>query len=141
MEQAANANVLQKLNNTDLTLSDSATDLRGFKVIDRSGQEIGHISDLFIDERERNVRMLQVSAGGVLGLGDRHFLVPVEAIVRFGNGEVQVDQTVDRVVNSPAYNPNLISRPAREYWEPIYGYYGILPYWTAVPLTGEERLR
>jgi sporulation protein YlmC with PRC-barrel domain len=136
MNPDANKNLLQKLNNTDLTLSDSAQDIRGSRVIDRNGEEIGHISDLFIDERERNVRMLQVSAGGLLGLGDSHFLVPVEAIARFGSGEVQIDQTLDRVVHSPPYNPNLISRPAREYWEPIYGYYGLPPYWsteTAAP--------
>lgn len=128
-QRHANDDLLQKLNNTDLSLSDSTQDTRGYMVRDRHGEEIGRVSDLFIDERERSVRMLQVSAGGVLGLGDEHFLVPVEAIAHVSKDEIHVDQTREHVVNSPKYNPNLISRPPREYWEPFYGYYGFSPYW------------
>ena len=142
--QHVNNDVMQKLNDTNLTLADSRQDIRGRKVIDRHGEEIGHVSDLFIDEAERNVRMLQISAGGFLGLGDRHFLLPVDAISTVGKDEVHIDQTREHVVNSPAYDPKLIARPSREYWEPYYGYYGLSPYWgtgymyPGVPLYPED---
>ena len=65
----------------------------------------------------RKVRMLQVRAGGFLGLGERHFLIPMGAVA-------SVDQNREHVLNSPAYDPNLIPVPMSECWEPFYGYYG-----------------
>jgi sporulation protein YlmC with PRC-barrel domain len=123
-------NVLQKLNTSDLHLSNFAQDIRGAHVIDPNGATIGAISDLYIDERDRDIRMLEISAGGALGFGHRWYLLPADAIVRVGAGDVHVNQTLERVTPSPAYNPNRLSRPAREYWEPFYGYYGFPPYWS-----------
>ena len=120
---------LEKLSDTRLTLGDSAQDIRNRKVVDRHGDEIGHVSDLFIDQDERKVQMLEVRAGGFLGLGDRHFLLPVSAITSVSKAEVHVNQTRDRIVGSPAYDPALIVAPTRDYWGPYYGYYGMLPYW------------
>ncbi len=127
--QHATNTELAKLNDTDLALADSAQDIRNRKVIDRHNEEIGRVSALFIDVGERKVRMLEVRAGGFLGLGDRHFLLPVDAITSVAKDRVHINETRDRVVNSPAYDPALIDRPPREYWEPFYGYYGLSPYW------------
>jgi sporulation protein YlmC with PRC-barrel domain len=127
--QPATNTELEKLSETELTLADADQDIRNCKVIDRHNEEIGHVSDLFIDPGERKVRMLEVRAGGFLGLGDRHFLLPVDAITRVAKDEVHVNQTRDRIVHSPAYDPNLIVRPPRIDWEPYYGYYGFSPYW------------
>lgn len=67
--------VLVQLSDTNLTLSDPNEDIRDRKVTDQHGADIGHVSGLFIDRDEKKVRMLQVAAGGFLGLGERHFLV------------------------------------------------------------------
>jgi len=120
---------LEKLNDTDLTLANTDQDIRNRKVIDRNNEEIGHVSGLFIDHAERKVRMLEVRAGGFLGLGDRHFLLPVDAITSVSEDDVHVNETRDRIAHSPAYDPTLIVKPPREYWEPYYGYYGFSPYW------------
>ena len=77
----------EKLNVTGLSLADASQDIRNRKVIDRHGDEIGHVSDLFIDQDERKVRMLEIRAGGFLGIGDRHALLPVEAITRVTKDE------------------------------------------------------
>jgi hypothetical protein len=87
------------------------------------------VTDLYIDEPEKKLRMLEISAGGFFGLGARHILLPVDAITAIGKDEVHINQTLDHVVQSPTYDPSLIERPAREYWEPFYGYYGLSPYW------------
>ncbi len=120
---------LEKLKDTGLELADRSQDIRGRKIVDASGTDIGHISGLFIDEGERKVRMLEVSAGGFLGIGDHHVLVPVEAITSVAEDQVHVNETRDRVTHSPAYNPNIVDRPANDFWSPYYGYYGIAPYW------------
>jgi sporulation protein YlmC with PRC-barrel domain len=136
---------LEKLSDTDLALADVDQDIRGRKVVDRNGEDIGHVSNLFIDTGERKVRMLEVRAGGFLGLGDRHFLLPVDAITSVGKDDVHVDQTREHILNSPVYDPSLIELPDHEYWEPFYGYYGLPPYWgnaytyPGFPLSREQR--
>jgi sporulation protein YlmC with PRC-barrel domain len=120
---------LLRLDDTGLTLDDERQDIRGSKLIDQHGEEIGHVSNLFIDAGERKVRMLEVRAGGFLGLGDKHFLLPVDAITSVARDVVHVNETRERIVHSPVYNPHLVEAPTREYWEPFYGYYGLSPYW------------
>jgi len=135
---------LQKLLETDLALADPSLDIRGRKVVDRHGAEVGHVSALFIDEDERKVRMVEVRAGGFLGLGERHFLLPVDAIASVAADEVRIKETQERVVRSPAYDPALVKAPTHENWEPFYGYYGLSPYWghgymyPNFPMTFEE---
>jgi sporulation protein YlmC with PRC-barrel domain len=120
---------LENLNDSRLVLEDPDLDIRGRKLVDQHGLEIGQVSDLFIDVAERKVRMIEVRAGGFIGLGDRHFLLPVDAIVSVAKAEVHVDETRERVLGSPAYDPALREDPTPKFWEPYYGYYGLLPYW------------
>jgi sporulation protein YlmC with PRC-barrel domain len=124
-------NELRKLADTDLILDDEAQDVRGRKLIDQHGETIGHVSNLFIDTDERKVRLLEVGAGGFLGLGDKHFLIPADAVTSVENNSVHVNESRERIVHSPVYNPHLVEAPTREYWEPFYGYYGLSPYWGA----------
>jgi sporulation protein YlmC with PRC-barrel domain len=120
---------LQAMSNTDLLPDDPHQDIRGHIVIDRHGEKMGHVSDLFIDDAERKVRMLEISTGGLLGFGERHALVPVDAVTMVGAKDIHIDQTREHVSKSPAYDPALVRLPTREYWEPFYGYYGLSPYW------------
>ncbi len=129
MTEHAQDDVLVKLSDANLMLADPSQDIRDRKVIDQHGDEIGHVSGLFIDKNEKKVRIVQVGAGGFLGLGERHFLVPVEAVSSVTQDEVHISQTSERVVNSPAYDPNLTEVPSRDLFEPYYGYYGYSPYW------------
>ena len=71
---------LMKLSETDLTPASKDEDIRGRAVMDSTGEKIGEVKDLMIDEGESKVRFLQVGAGGVLGIGDKHFLIPVDAV-------------------------------------------------------------
>ncbi len=119
---------LIKLSDANLMLSDPSQDIRDRKVIDQHGDDIGHVTGLFIDKDEKTVRMLQVGAGGFLGLGERHFLVPVEAVSSIDADEVRINQTRERVVNSPPYDPKLTEAPSRDVFAPYYGYYGYAPY-------------
>jgi sporulation protein YlmC with PRC-barrel domain len=121
---------LVKLRDTDLVVGDASQDIRGWKVLDRNGEEIGHVSDLFIDPEQRKVRMLELRTGGFLGFGERHALLPVEAVTRVTAHDVQVNETRERVATSPVYDPALIVEPDAHAWEPFYGYYGLPPYWT-----------
>jgi sporulation protein YlmC with PRC-barrel domain len=118
---------VRKLSDTSLTVADPAEDIRGRKVLDSAGDEVGEIEDLMIDDRESKVRFLQVASGGFLGLGESKVLIPVDAIARIDQDTVRIDQTRERVADAPRYQPDLVEEP--DYWSDLYGYYGYAPYW------------
>src|SRR5262245_53746366 len=117
---------LIRLSDSNLTLRDRAEDIRGIKVVDLSGEELGKIDDLFIDEREQKVRFLELSSGGFLGLGATKFLLPVDAITRITNDVVYINQNRERVAGAPQYDPTLVEE---RYVSDVYSYYGYPPYW------------
>jgi sporulation protein YlmC with PRC-barrel domain len=120
---------LHKLSDSGLTVASSAEDVRGRKVLDRHGEEVGTVDDLMIDDKERKVRFLLVASGGFLGLGETKFLIPVDAITRITSDEVHIDKTREHVARGPAYDPDLSEHD--EYWGRVYGHYGYMPYWGA----------
>jgi sporulation protein YlmC with PRC-barrel domain len=122
----ANTATLHKLSDANLTVADPQEDVRGRKVLDRQGDEIGEVDDLMIDDRELKVRFLRVASGGFLGLGETKFMVPVEAITSITEDAVHVNQTRQHVAGSPPYDPQLADD---RYWGDLYGYYGYGPYW------------
>lgn len=128
---SANGNptaTLHRLADTGLTVSFPEEDVRGRRVLDRAGEELGTVDDLLVDDAEHKVRFLQVASGGVLGLGEQKLMIPVDAITRITDEAVRVDQAREHVAGAPPYDPS-VTRDT--YWEEVYGYYGYGPYWSA----------
>jgi sporulation protein YlmC with PRC-barrel domain len=119
---------LVKLSDTEWTVADRADDIRGRRVLDPEGEEVGEVEDLFIDAREHKVRLLQVASGGFLGLGATTFLLPVEAIAQISAEAVSIDQRRERIAGAPRYDPALVDQ---RYLGDLYGHYGYAPYWSA----------
>jgi sporulation protein YlmC with PRC-barrel domain len=117
---------LVRLSDTNLALADRSEDIRGRDVLDISGEELGEVDNLLVDERDHKVRFLQVSSGGFLGLGATKFLLPVEAITRITPETVYVNQSRERVAGAPHYDPDLVDE---RYVSDLYGHYGYPPYW------------
>ena len=117
---------LVRLSDTNLTLAESAEDIRDLKVMDISGEEFGTVHDLFIDEQERKVRFLEISSGGFLGLGTTKILMPVETISRITADVVYTNQSRERVAGAPRYDPTLVEE---RYVSDVYSHYGYPPYW------------
>lgn len=122
---------LLRLSDTDLTVANPAEDIRGRRVVDKDGEDIGEVDDLLIDEPESRVRFLEVASGGFLGLGETQFLIPVEAITRISEDTVFVNQTRQQVAGTPPYDPDLINEEVGEesYYGRVYRHYGYPPYW------------
>ncbi|MFC0623298.1 PRC-barrel domain-containing protein [Kribbella deserti] len=120
---------LERLEDTDLTLADPADDIRGRTVVDPGGEEIGKVDSLFIDHDERRVRLLQISSGGILGIGDSKQLIPVDSVTGVDEETVHVDQNREHVARGPVYDPDLARQDPR-YFADVYGYYGAAPFWT-----------
>ena len=117
-----------KLSDTDLTLADPAEDIVGRNVVAASGEDVGQVDDLMIDDVDKKVRFIRVASGGFLGMGQTKFLIPVDAITRVTGDNVFVDRDRDQVAAAPAYDPDLVDE---EYFEHLYRHYGYEPYWSA----------
>jgi sporulation protein YlmC with PRC-barrel domain len=118
---------LMKLGDLGETVADPNQDIRGRKVIDKDGLELGKIDSLLIDDTERKIRFLQVETGGFLGIGEKASLIPVDAIAAISDNEVRIDQTGSTVTAAPAYDPDLVDE--QKVYENIYNHYGYLPFW------------
>jgi sporulation protein YlmC with PRC-barrel domain len=125
METPAYATLL-RLGQTDLALAQPGQDIRGRKVVDSNGDDIGDIEELLIDDTEKHVRFIEVASGGFLGIGETRFLIPVDAIKNIENNVVHIDRSRQDVMSAPHYDPELTNE---DYVTRLYGYYGFGPYW------------
>jgi CBS domain-containing protein/sporulation protein YlmC with PRC-barrel domain len=117
---------LLRLSDTEFRLADPSEDVRGQKVLDMAGEELGSVDDLFIDDRDHKVRFLQITSGGFLGLGATKFLLPVDAIARLTADAVYIQQGREQVAGAPRYDPTLVDE---RYMTDVYSHYGYPPFW------------
>jgi hypothetical protein len=92
---------------------------------------------LLVDEQENKVRFLLVEHGGFLGFREKTTLIPVDAVTKITEYEVDIDQSGERIAAAPGYDPDLVND--RPYHAGIYDYYGYAPYWNpgyTYPATG-----
>lgn len=104
-------------------------DLRGRRVFDKGGEEIGVISGLLVDEAEGQIRLFEVTVREILPIGTQHVVLPVDAIDRLEPDRLFVDDLRERVLSSPPYNPN--ATPPPEFWDGLFKYFGYQPFWEA----------
>ncbi|MDQ6908584.1 MAG: PRC-barrel domain-containing protein [Chloroflexota bacterium] len=120
---------LRTLKEAGETLSDSSQDIRGRDVLAKNGDKIGKVDALLVDDQEAKVRFLRIEAGGFLGIGEKKWLIPVDAITSVDKDHVHVDQSRDKIVGAPVYDPSVVATASNDYYDGLYGYYGYGPYW------------
>lgn len=70
------------------------------------------MSDLYIDRHEREVRFLEVGAGGFLGIGKKNYLVPVEAVTQVTEARVTIEPGRTEKMAGPApFDTKVVPRP------------------------------
>ncbi len=117
------------LGDRGMTVDGPANDVRGRTVRDKDGIRLGTVSDLLVDDQESKIRFLLVEHGGVLGFGRTKTLIPVDAVTKITEQDVEIDQSGDRVASSPGYAPDLVDN--RPYHASVFDHYGYEPYWGA----------
>ncbi len=126
---------LRTLSESHLQVRNPSEDVRGKKVFDKDGKHVGHVADLMVDESGTTVRFLRVAQGGFLGMGEKHHLIPVDAVTDIKDDGVHIDRTHDHVAGAPDYDPTLAAADHRAYWSSMYDYWGYAPFWSAGYLT------
>jgi sporulation protein YlmC with PRC-barrel domain len=106
--------MLVKMSDSGFGVNSRESDIRRMGVFNHNGDQIGSVEDFYVDIQEREVRFLEVGAGGFLGLGEKRFLIPVEAVTSFREGGVTVDQSREKVSESPPLDTKIVPLDAYE---------------------------
>ena len=115
---------LVKLSSSDFDFEEPWQNIYGFDVYDIDGDKIGTVEDFYVDREAHVTRFLEVKAGGFLGIGKKHFLIPVEEVTRNASEEdrVTVNHKRDKVLDSPDFDPDVV--PDLSFQRTVYAHYG-----------------
>ena len=106
-----------------------ASDIIGFNVENRQGENLGEISDLAIDPQSGRVAFALLSQGGVLGVGAKFTPVPLNALT-FSDDKAILDISSDRLANAPSFDSDDWANISdRTQIGESYRYFGVTPYW------------
>nr|WP_221381970.1 PRC-barrel domain-containing protein [Actinoplanes polyasparticus] len=117
---------LTRLSDSSHLLLDPRQDIRGRKVVDQDGHEIGKVEDLLIDPEQQKVRLLRVEHGGLFGVGATPLYVPANMVERGTQDEVIIDRSRVQIAGAPGYDPDLID--GDKHFSELYEYYATTPY-------------
>lgn len=108
-----------------------ASEVVGYTVKNAEGQELGEIEDLVIDPEHGRIAYAVLSFGGFLGMGDKLFAIPWDAVKPLPAQEtVMFDVTKEKLENAPGFDKNNWPDMAnREWGSKVYKYYDQEPYW------------
>jgi len=101
--------MLVRKNDYDVLLANPIEDVRGHTVLDQNGSELGTVDGLFVDEREKHVRLLLIKkTGGFLRFAATMFLLPVDDISQATTDTVRVNRTREWPTGVPHYDPRMV---------------------------------
>lgn len=111
----------------------SAGSLIGSKVVNTEGEILGSIKDMVVDLDDAQIAYAVLSFGGFMGLGDKLFAIPLEALTFDTQANSAIlDVEKDVLKNAPGFDKD--KWPDNAQYEAgwlldIYEYYGYSPYW------------
>lgn len=109
----------------------AASTLKGDKVVNLEGEDLGKITDIMIDVPKGRVAYAVLSFGGFLGMGDKLFAVPWNALTLDAEDKCFV-LSVDKEVleSAPGFDKNNWPTMADQSWATqVHTHYGTSPYW------------
>src|SRR5919109_872644 len=109
-----------------------ASKIIGADVENTQGEKLGDIKDVVFDPETGRVRYAVLGFGGFLGLGEKYFAVPWEALTSKAGekGDFILNVDKEKLKNAPGFDKNNWPNMADRSWaEQVYAYYGVRPYW------------
>ncbi len=109
----------------------AASTITGDRVRNPAGDDLGKVEQIMIDIPSGRVAYVVLSFGGLLGIGDKLFAVPWDAM-RLDEGEHEFVLDVDRktLENAPGFDKSAwpdMADPA--FTTTVHRHYGKTPYW------------
>lgn len=123
------------MNNTDTEYPRvlSASTLIGDKVFNTAGEHLGNIKDLMMDLDGGLIAYAVLSFGGFMGMGDKLFAIPWEALtIDEENHSLILEVDKEVLKDAPGFDKD--NWPDNAKYEAgwllgVYEYYGFSPYW------------
>lgn len=111
----------------------SAGTLTGDTVKNRSDEVLGKVEELMLDLESGRVAYVVLSAGGVLGIGDKYFAVPWDLLdVDTETHAVIVDLDKETIENAPGFDKDDWPSTSDLAWlDDVYVHYRVDPYWSS----------
>lgn len=110
----------------------SATTMIGDSIRNPEGKDLGKLEELMLDVDEGCVAYAVLSFGGFLGIGNKLFAIPFEALeLRADEHAFTLDIDEETLENAPGFDKdNWPKTIDREWLTGVYDYYGYNPYWS-----------
>ncbi len=109
----------------------SGSSLKGDKVVNYKGEDLGKIEEIMIDLDRGRVAYAVLSFGGFFGMGDKLFAIPWQAFsVDVTNKQMVLNADKELLEKAPGFDKNNWPDMADlSLGSTLYGYYGYKPYW------------
>jgi sporulation protein YlmC with PRC-barrel domain len=115
MAQGEGSNLV-KLDDFEGELDEHWQEIRGRKVIDKNGDEVGTVEELYIWEGPSTVHLITVSGD------ERSFLIPVHTVTNVDEEAVALEVGKEKVMDSPEFDSDDV--PGSETRRAAFDYYG-----------------
>ncbi|WP_011306533.1 PRC-barrel domain-containing protein [Methanosarcina barkeri] len=110
----------------------SASTIKGDKVVNAAGEDLGKIEELMIDLRDGRLAFAVLSFGGFLGLGNKLFAIPWQALrLKLHDHVFVLDVPKDILEKAEGFDKDNWPITSHEWLSTVYSYYGYQPYWQA----------
>jgi sporulation protein YlmC with PRC-barrel domain len=110
-----------------------ATAVIGNKVVNPAGEQLGNLKELVIDLEDGRIAYAVLSFGGFMGMGDKLFAIPWEALVPNPQDRTFIlDVEKEVLKEAPGFDKDHWPDNAQYeagWLRDIYEYYGYSPYW------------
>jgi sporulation protein YlmC with PRC-barrel domain len=109
----------------------AASTLEGDEVLNMNGEELGYIDEIVIDVSAGRIAYAVLVSGGVLGMGDKLFAVPWNALTLDIDRECFIlDIDKQALEKAPGFDKDRWPSMADTSWaQSVYSFYGTQPYW------------
>lgn len=110
--------------------------LTGNDVYNNAGDDLGDIKEFMLDMHTGRVSYAVLSFGGFLGMGDRLFAVPWDALkLDTVNKRFTLDVNKERLEAAPGFDKDNWPNMSDQTWaEGVHAYYGTKPYRDQAPM-------
>jgi sporulation protein YlmC with PRC-barrel domain len=116
MAQGDGGTDLVRLDDFEGEIGEHWQDARGRNVIDKNGDEVGTVEELYIWEEPSTVHLIAVSGD------ERSFLIPVHTVTNVDEEAVRLETARDKVMESPEFESEGVPDP--ETRRAAFDYYG-----------------
>jgi len=107
---------LVRLDDFEGEIEEDWQNARGSKVLDKNGEEVGTVEELYIWEGPSTVHLIEVDGD------ERNFLIPSHAVTNVDDDGVKLELAKDKLMQSPEFESD--DAPDAETRRAAFGYYG-----------------